>query len=662
MTTASTGNSSNPSDLPWSMQRWLLVLAFAAIAAGIYGRFKGLGTWPLGIDEFYLSRSIDNVLRTGLPEFACGGYYVRGLLYQYLIAALRLGGMSPELAGRLITAICSLAVLPAAYLLARRVQGRTVGLLVVTVLAVSVWEIEMARFARMYAPFQAVFTWYLVFFLRYTLDRDPKALVAMILLSILGVLTWEGGALIGLLNLLPPLLRHDRGRLRAMDWVYLGGMMLLFVFLYAASTDLRWHSIVPALAAEVKFTPVEIQEAPKGLWMTLKEHPAWGALAVLPAGLALMSLTWIWSLRERWLAAVALCVVLLAGLFYQFLICAAILLLLLLAHILHWRELFSRSARYFWLSMVASAVFWLAFGLFGDSSNLGANGSAFVADMIALGRQFIGFPNVIDEVARPWGATMPLLSLGVFLAISALIIRAIVRADRQATTISALLIALIVLILAIGASGSERNETRYSFFLYPLVVTLTIAAFAAFAARLTRNQQQALIVASLASLIFFGLTEDFKPRHIAAVDSVEFNFRVGMSPAQISHFYPHHDVRGAAKWLTSRIGERDIVISGIPSLDQYYAATRFFFLDEQDERYQPYACLRGTVDRWTNRPLLYGNDALASQLVLSHQLVLVLYPSRTQRVVAEAQRRGWQYERVWSSVDGGVDVLVLKDG
>ena len=70
----------------------LLLLAAAAVLAGLYGRFKGLGTWPLGVDEFYISRSIDNVLRSGLPRFPCGGYYTRGLLYQYLVA----GACKPE--------------------------------------------------------------------------------------------------------------------------------------------------------------------------------------------------------------------------------------------------------------------------------------------------------------------------------------------------------------------------------------------------------------------------------------------------------------------------------------------------------------------------------------------------------------------------------------
>jgi hypothetical protein len=192
----------------------LLMVGAAALLAGLYGRFKGIGTWPLGVDEFYISRSVDNVLRTGLPQFPCGGYYTRGLLFQYIVAGLRLLGCSPEFAGRFVAALASLLVLPAVYLLGKRVQGTTLAWLVAVILCVSVWEIEMARFARMYAPFQAVFAWYLVAYLKYTVDRRAGALWQMVALTVLGVLTWEGGALLGAANLFAVVVCHENGRLK----------------------------------------------------------------------------------------------------------------------------------------------------------------------------------------------------------------------------------------------------------------------------------------------------------------------------------------------------------------------------------------------------------------------------------------------------------------
>ena len=196
----------------------LLVVLIAALAIGLYGRFVGLGLWAFGVDEFYISRSIDQVLKTGLPRFLCGGFYTRGLTYQYAVALVRHFSLSPEFASRLVSAVLGLVGLPAAYVIGRRLGGRTLGLLMLIILSASIWEIEMARFARMYAPFQSIFLWYLVFFLRYTVDREKSALLPMVLLSVLGVLTWEGGIMLGVANLLPPLRNHERGRLRRADF------------------------------------------------------------------------------------------------------------------------------------------------------------------------------------------------------------------------------------------------------------------------------------------------------------------------------------------------------------------------------------------------------------------------------------------------------------
>ena len=88
-------------------------------------------------------------------------------------------------------------------------------------MALSVWEVDVARFGRMYAPFQAVFAWYLVYFLRFTVDRDVGARTPMLLLSVLGVLTWEGGILLVAANLLPPFLWKPSGRFTAAELRYL---------------------------------------------------------------------------------------------------------------------------------------------------------------------------------------------------------------------------------------------------------------------------------------------------------------------------------------------------------------------------------------------------------------------------------------------------------
>ena len=653
-----------PWDSSWRSRWPLLAITIAAIAVGLYARFKGLGSWPFGVDEFYISRSIDYVLQSGLPEFPCGGYYARGLLYQYIVAGLRLAGLAPEFAGRLVTAIASLAVLPAAYLLAQRLHGRNVGLLVVTVLALSVWEIEMARFARMYAPFQAVFAWYLLYFVKYTVDGQRSALWGMVLLSIVGVLTWEGGVLMGLANLLPPFINHDRGRLRRSDAIYLSGMIFLFLaFYYAVKIDLRGFADYPADFDSIgSYQSIGNEYDGYAPWMTLGWHVGWVLLALLPAGLSLLSLRWLWSLRDRWLATSGLVLVLALALLHQFVASLSILLLVLLVRLVAWRQLLERPARWFLAALVTSTIFWLTFGVFTEAwyVETAAGGRSTVDKLIALFGELAGFPYVLDKIVKPWGKAIPLLSILLFAALSALTLRSIFRQKTQVTMTSALLVLVLALVLAVGASGAPREETRYTFFLYPIMVTLAIVAVALVCDRVSSSYRWATTATVLASLLAFGVSEDFRPLYLAQIDSRDVIFRLDLSPAVKSHLYSRSDVRALAQWLDKEVRPNDIVVSGIPHLDQYYNGIDYFFLDEQDQRYGAYACNGGTVERWNNLRLLHTTNALEPQIATGNRVFMLLYSNREERLLREAAARGWPVESLSLPIPGSGNVLILN--
>ncbi len=242
--------------LPDRSPAWFRPLAFltaGCVIAGVLARFWGLGKWPLAIDEYYFAQSVQNVLHSGIPAFPCGGLYIRGVLLQYAAALLQLAGLSAELAPRLLAALASLCTLPAVYLIGRRLGGRDVGLIAVAVLALSVWEIEIGRFGRMYSPFQALFAWYVVFFLNYVIDRNRRALAPMIVLSVLGLGVWEGGIFLVLTNLLPPFIATPTGRLSRRDWVYLASCALLLLPAYVLTmADLRTAWSDPDISAGVR--------------------------------------------------------------------------------------------------------------------------------------------------------------------------------------------------------------------------------------------------------------------------------------------------------------------------------------------------------------------------------------------------------------------------
>lgn len=635
----------------------LLLLVPAAVLAGCYGRFTGIGTWPLGVDEFYTSRSIDHVLLTGWPSFPCGGYYTRGLLFQYVVAGLRWSGLSPEFAGRLVSATSSLAVWPAVYLIARRIRGSAAAWVVVIILAVSVWEIEMARFLRMYAPFQAVFCWYLVFYLRYTVDRDRVALRWMIGLSVLGVLVWEGGALLGVANLFAIVQLHEHGRLKTADWARLAGLLGLLGLLVLGTRDLRGFGETAAAAASTPAAPATSHyQFIVSCLTALRRHPGWACGFLLPLGLAVTSLRWIWSRRRESLLAAGLCVALAGAAAHAFTFTAGALALILLLRLIDWRELTARDARWFLLALGAFLVFWFAFSQWSDDWASAAG--VRVVSRVALPPSYhhlFGYPDVYDDILLPWGRAVPLLSLELVLAISFTCWRAIAVPSKRDEPSAVLAALLIVMVMAIGATSTPRIETRYSFFLYPLAIVLAVTTIAGLTQREKMLRYSPFLV--MLPLLFFAATEDFQPRHILSIDSAETNFRVGLRAALAEHYYPRNDIRGVARWLAANVQPGDIVISGIPSLDQYYPAFGYFYMEADDERYDDYICPDGRTDRWTGHTLLHGFAELKPLVAPGRSVYATVYADTEQQLRTEAALAGWRVTRAWTAVDGRTDVL-----
>jgi hypothetical protein len=618
---------------------WLRLMAAAALAAGLYGRFVGLGHWPLGVDEFYISRSIDNLLRTGLPAFPCGGYYTRGLLYQYTVAGLRLLGWSPEFAGRLIAALSSLGVLPAAFLLGKRVRDPLAGWLVVIMLCLSVWEIEMARFARMYAPFQALFAWYLLAYVRFTVDRHAAALRWMIGLSVLGILLWEGGVLLGVANLFA-LFTVNLGRCPvARDWrrwVLLSGLLVL---LYFATKDLRGFAEVPGDVGDADQVHTPLQIINLGI-STMLRHWARTAAFLVPLVLALRACRWMNAHRDRGLMVAGLVIVLAAAAAHAFVAAGGILMLLLLMRIADWQTLSTRGARDFWLALAAFAVYWL-----------------IATDVKAT--LLFGFPDVFDHMLRPWLRAVPVLSIGLLAAFAYLCGKSIAAGRDSADPVTALLSLTILLVLTVGASPTDRIETRYTFFLYPLLIVFAVHAVLQIVQALSWLSRLPVLITTCIPLLCFALSGDFKPRHLALVDSSAVNFRVGMPQHQSEHYYPRNDIRGVAEWLDTNVRPGDVVIAGIPSLDQYYRHIDYFFLEVDDPRYETYVCRDGHTERWTNLPVLYTVEALKPLIEAKHRVLANVYSAAERKLRDYAQAAGWTVTRVWIADSGTANVLLI---
>jgi hypothetical protein len=660
-----TGESSAKPRPEWLVPLGLLTAA--CVIAGTLARFHGLGRWPLAIDEYYFAQSVQNVLHSGLPEFACGGLYARGLLLQYASALLQWAGLSAELAPRLLAAVSSLLVLPAAYSVGRRLGGREAGLLAVCVLSLSVWEVEIGRFGRMYAPFQAVFAWYVVFFLRYVIDRERRALLPMLVLSAVGFTVWEGGLFLVLTNLLPPIIAHPDGRLSRRDWIYLAGCSLLLIPAYVLTVaDLRMSGGEPAL-------PLDYVEPPEGASLsrldaavmpltTLRAHLGWLIAALVPAGFTLYA-----AVRQagvfirppvKPLAALAVLGVLACGALHQFQLVVGLLLICLLLGILDLRLVLSRTFRPMHIALLACVVFWSAFGL--ATTDWHAAGLSPLHKVFLLGYEFVRFPDTVRQVAMPWARTVPLLALGLFVLVGAACLRACVRYEDTSVQERVLLALFVILLLAAAASNPPRTETRYVFFLYPLAIILSILTIQRVIARFLGRTALSAAAALLACIVAFVLSEDFRPWHLWNIDTAAINFRIGMSGRLASHYHPRSDMRAAADWLQAHAkpGE-DLVINSYPGVDFYYRRADFYFVTASDPRFDVWSCHRGTVQRWSNLPMIYSYDTLLAKAATRRRVLMVLEGSRMADVTAKFPPGSWTLQ--WTSRKRDIDIVSIQE-
>ena len=169
-----------------------IVLSIFFIIIATYLRFSGLGKWDLAGDEYYFTKSILSIADNGFPNFPNGGYYMRGILLQYLIAPLTLFLDNTEFAVRLVPAISNIFTIPAIYLISKKLGGDKVAVLATFLFCFSLWEIEFARFARMYSPFQFVFMWQIYFLLKYLLENNTRDLKIVLGLAFVSIFIYAG--------------------------------------------------------------------------------------------------------------------------------------------------------------------------------------------------------------------------------------------------------------------------------------------------------------------------------------------------------------------------------------------------------------------------------------------------------------------------------------
>lgn len=481
-------------------------------------------------------RSMSYVLQNGLTEYPCGGYYTRGLLYQYLTAPLLAAGITPEAALRSFAIYANLLMLPAVYLLGRRIGGFRIAVLALIVLALSIWEIEMARFGRMYAPFQTIFVWYTYHAYCLIESGDLRRWRWLLGLSLAAPLVWEGGITLPLLNFVPILMQRSLWRPRHLFLaiaIFSGSLVFLqtgFRYLGAAS------ALPPKVTESAALGGSQLQDG-----IALLGQQVIGNFALAATFLLLRALLIFGLVRSKVvqngdfhsLATILTLIVCIA--INQLLLAGLALIGATLVGWFRWQDILLPRYRYLFLALLAIAVLWIAIAVGLPEGQLSLSSL----------KSLMSFPELLYSFLFSWLSSMPLLTLVLLAGTGLALFLAIFLVRYSQPEFRFVFVAVILSVVVIGAAQTMYAETRYSFHVFPLMIILALAGFSG--ALGAFGGKPALLSRWIPAvfLCLFALSSEFAVRHMMQISSYATNFRAGYDTSTTRHYYPRFDFRSS---------------------------------------------------------------------------------------------------------------------
>lgn len=609
------------------------------ILLGIYFRLKGLTVWPFATDEFYLAHSVQQILEHGLPKFDCdGSIYNRGILQQYLSALLQLVGFGEVFSMRIVPSLCSLGVLPAAYYLSRRTTDSIpVACITVIILSLSLWEIELARYVRMYSPFQLLFVWYLVFLYKYTLHKDCSSKWMMYFLSILSIFAWEGGIFLLLLNFLPLLFHREKSD----SLHYLISSFLLIAGYSYFKIEFRFISGIDPYPADVEVAAFENSLIfPKLLLLSASQNIYWLSAAL---AIAVCSVYWCYHLFTRrhfglWQSAGLSALIVLSWLNQL----GALLVLAVLMLVAGWFSLDNIKRDTALLKsimiMVLNLIFWFFYAMIDNVwiAQLGFSDDRSIIKTFL--KVLIKFPNILDRIVYPFWMAVPIQAGLLGFATMSVILFSILKRENRNGNLSFLVATLIASCFLVGLVNSQYIETRYFFFLYPLLI-LVVTTGVQKILKCFLKKKFSLLIYGLTVVSAFVVSEDFNIHHLTNIDSKRVNYRLNYLEHDrfylAKHFMLRRDYKSPSEYINMHSSEDDIIVSRLPQVYHYLDRLDYSYLPFFYTEFKAASCDGGTRHRWTNKPLIYQESSLRQLIENAEGNVWIVLSRHTSDLLAD---------------------------
>ncbi|MDH3603712.1 MAG: glycosyltransferase family 39 protein [Candidatus Tectomicrobia bacterium] len=655
-----------------------IALLAAALALGLFARLHHLGQRQLAVDEYYFTYSVDLIVETGVPALPGGGYYMRGLLPQYITAASVWVFGKTGFAYRLPAVLFGLVSVGLAYVYARRfVEVRLAGLLTLWLL-LSSWHVEFSRFARMYTAFQCVTLLFLLsvdsaFFRgNWRWRYLPHVAAAM------AAFTHQLSVLLLPFLFLPLIVAQKRFPTLWHRCRY-AVVSLITSLLCLAFTRTDWRNVGVSDAWPEQYVRWSASK------LRLPAFPFWRIspdplvnLAFVLGMCALTILVW-WGLT-RWrrksgregIAAsdVVLAVLLLCTALHAFILSAACLLLLVFRYEMHRWPVWPKRVRWLLGLTVVSGVTWVGYAVLtqawmahADVAGHGVFG--------ALRQAFFGWPDLYGGLLRLWIREFPWLSIAVVSALayqllSTLRLPAPLLLRRPAVSV-------LYFVLCLAVLNTLYPSTRYAFFFYPLVLLVLLQSLpdvsTALSLSRTRYGQALNAWAPVGlGLAIFMMTSDWNPSHLTQVTAPEVNFRVGRFSAFADTWYPRIDFASPARFLdgpAAVAAAAPTVVLGQPPVSYHLRRDHAVYYAQQDARFFNVSRQRGQRDLWSGQRLLstpedlrhYTRDSQTVWLVRS--VATRRHPFRMADVWPQRLRH---WEQAFVSEDAHLEVVRVTLG
>tara|TARA_R110001592_G_scaffold362086_2_gene674870 strand:+ start:1135 stop:3159 length:2025 start_codon:yes stop_codon:yes gene_type:complete len=652
------------------------VLTFLAVIIGIYARFKGLGAAPITGDEYHTAQSVRNILQHGIPEFECGGYYLRGVLLQYILAASSfIPYMTEETAYRSVISIFNLAAIPPLFFLAKRTGGTVLGLAAIIFFSLSIWEIENARYIRMYAPFQTFFLWYLYVLYRVVIEQHERLYIYLWGLSLSSILIYETGIFLCVLNFIPYLSSSRNSNTQykiksiCISFVILGIAILfiltkwrtisaqpplssdinLFIQSLALNTISLPQSIGPLILPKNILFPFLINSS--GYWL-------FGFICLLA-----LSIATLWKVRHLAFSHlyyfIAISSSLLLSLLNQYSLITLTLLTLWSTNLIRLKDCDYQTRLIFITYISISFIFWVCFCLMTTEWHTtlfqSDSGNHLFKAMVSMFK----YPNIYTKVLLQWLYGQPITTTIFLSAICIGFLIALIK--RNISPQEKFFYSIVILLLTLTALLKQPYfASRYTFFIYPVILLLALRGLQR-SASLFKKMRYMIFTCLFSITLYFS--EDIDINHIQTIDTVQTIFRLGYSPARSKHLWDRLDISSPSEFVNENIKKDDIVLSTVRPTHYYLNQLNFYYKNKHNIEFLVSSACESRKEIWTGADFIYTEDELLSLLSRRKQNVWLITHNQNTRLSSAIEKKlnlDYKDDLVFKSRDNKISVFLLK--